>query len=101
MNSSFRPANHETDLQKQAPAGAPDPLLERGAILRQRYRLLERIGEGSIGRVYRAIDLHAVETQAPERYVAVKVLTVPFTDIDEAMKLLAREAHSLRGTAHP
>lgn len=84
-----------------APAAAPDPLLQRGAILRERYRLLERIGEGSIGRVYRAVDLHAVETGAPERYVAIKILTVPFTDYDDAMKLLAREAHSLRGAAHP
>jgi formylglycine-generating enzyme required for sulfatase activity len=78
-----------------------DTLLSSGVILRGRFRLLQKIGEGGMSRVYRAIDLRQVEAGATDPHVAVKVLTVPFANHAEAMTLLAREAHSLRCVTHP
>jgi formylglycine-generating enzyme required for sulfatase activity len=76
-------------------------LLESGVVLRDRFKLLQKIGEGGMSRVYRALDLHKVEAGSEDPYVAVKVLTVPFANRAEAMTLLSREAHSLRCVTHP
>ncbi len=47
-------------------------------MLQGRFKLVERIGEGGMSRVYKAIDLRRVEARSPDPYLAVKVLTVPF-----------------------
>lgn len=92
----------ETDTgQVTLATGTTDRLLEDGVVLRGRFRLLHKIGEGGMSRVYRAIDLRKVEAAADDPHVAVKILTVPFANSLDAMKLLAREAHSLRDVTHP
>src|SRR5687767_8597498 len=45
------------------------PLLQAGSVINDRYQLLRLVGEGSIGRVYKALDL-----SLGEAVVAVKVL---------------------------
>jgi len=72
-----------------------------GTILRGRFKLLQRIGEGGMSCVYRAIDLRRVEAESDDPHVAVKILTVPFANSSDAMKVLTREAHSLRCVTHP
>jgi serine/threonine-protein kinase len=59
-----------------------------------RYELLDRIGEGGMGAVYRARD------RALGREVALKVLRAPAPSDEERRRLL-REARVLAGLEHP
>ena len=59
-----------------------------------KYRILERIGRGGMGTVYRAID------ETLDRYVAVKVLNADFGDAD-LLKRFRAEALTLARLNHP
>jgi serine/threonine-protein kinase len=59
-----------------------------------KYRILERIGRGGMGTVYRAID------QTLEREVAIKVLNAEVTE-PEALKRFRIEAITLARLQHP
>lgn len=74
---------------------------EVGDVLQGRFRLIERIGEGGMSRVYKAIDLRKVEARSPDPYVAVKVLTIPVGAYSRALVLLQREAQKLQSLSHP
>jgi serine/threonine protein kinase/class 3 adenylate cyclase len=60
-----------------------------------RFRLLERLGEGGMGAVYRAVD----ETDGT--LVAVKVLQPEFRQRPQALRRLRREARLLAEANHP
>ncbi len=61
----------------------------------QRYRLVERIGQGGMATVWRAED------SALGRHVAVKVLLPFVAERAEASERFAREARALAGIRHP
>ncbi|MBW8805907.1 MAG: protein kinase [Catenulisporales bacterium] len=75
--------------------GSPlqDPLL--GAVLSERYRIIERLGIGGMGVVYRAEHLTL------KRDVAVKVLLPEFGGKDEFVRRFEREAESASRLSHP
>ncbi len=75
--------------------------LGSGSVLLNRFRLLEKIGEGGMSHVYKAVDLRKVEAGAADPHIAIKVLTVPFASPSDAMAVLSREAHSLQSLTHP
>ena len=85
-------------------AGTPATLLEGGPlksgyVLRQRYRVLSRIGEGGFGAVYQAED-----TSLGNRKVAIKEMSQPglkSQELQEATEAFHREALLLAGLAHP
>ena len=60
-----------------------------------RYRLLERVGAGSMGVVYRAHD------ERLGRDVAIKVLPAAFADDPERLARFTREAQTLASLNHP
>ncbi len=70
-----------------------DPLL--GQTFDGRYRLDEVLGEGGVGRVYRATHL------ALERPVALKVLLAQHADKGESKARFIREAKTLAALRHP
>jgi len=72
-----------------------------GAVLKQRFRLIERIGEGGMSTVYNAIDLRKVEAHAADTHVAVKILSVPASDFAQSLKTLQAEALALQKLPHP
>jgi serine/threonine protein kinase len=66
-----------------------------GSTLGDRYRLLEVIGEGGMGRVYRAAQL------ATGQPVAVKLLHPEFADVEQVVQRFEREAKVMTELAHP
>jgi serine/threonine-protein kinase len=64
-------------------------------VLAERYRLLEQVGAGGMGAVYRALDLQLA------RVVAVKVLPEQSLNDADAVARFAREARALAQVEHP
>ena len=84
------PAHHS----KRAP-------VEIGTVLQGRFSLSELVGEGGMSRVYKAFDLRRVEAGSRDPYLAVKVLTVPFSHYFGSIQSLHSEAHKLQSLTHP
>ncbi|HET9480611.1 MAG TPA: serine/threonine-protein kinase, partial [Candidatus Polarisedimenticolia bacterium] len=59
------------------------------------YRIVEKIGEGGMGIVYRAVDGKL------EREVALKILRAEMASDPERMKRFEREARALAALTHP
>ena len=64
-------------------------------LLSGRYRLIEPLGEGAMGKVYRA------EHVLMEKTVAIKVLRGEMTDNDEMVARFQREARAAAALEHP
>lgn len=76
-----------------------DTLLAPGAVLAQRYQIVDLVGRGGMGAVYRARDL-----RLPTATWAVKEMwaeQLAPEEQEEARTLFEREAHLLAGLTHP
>ena len=70
-----------------------------GQMLRQRYRLLQTVGQGGMGAVYLAQD-----TQLGDRLVAVKEMSMSRLspqELPRAVEQFRHEAHLLASLHHP
>ncbi len=73
--------------------------LVRNHLLKERYRILEQVGRGGFGAVYKAAD-----TLFGYRLVAVKEMVqsrLSPQEVVEAIEAFKREAHLLAGLQHP
>ena len=66
-----------------------------GSVIGNRYKIIEKIGNGGMATVYKALD------QILNRYVAVKVLRDEFTTDEEFIKRFNAEAQSAARLTHP
>ncbi|MEN8215113.1 MAG: serine/threonine-protein kinase [Pseudomonadota bacterium] len=66
-------------------------LFQAGTIIRDNYRLEEKIGEGGMGVVWKAADSIQVAGDSRDVYVAIKFLTKDFKRHPNALKALVRE----------
>lgn len=72
-----------------------------GTTLKERFVLLERLGQGGMGVVFKAKDLLKVEAHDKNPYVAIKVLTDAFKQYSGSFIALQREASKAQKLAHP
>lgn len=80
---------------------AEDARTTSGRLLKKRFVLEDVMGEGGMGRVYRARDLRKVEAEDKNPYVAVKVLGQSFKEHPKAFVALQQEAVKSQKLAHP
>ncbi|HEY6925542.1 MAG TPA: serine/threonine-protein kinase [Steroidobacteraceae bacterium] len=70
-----------------------------GAVLRDRFVLIEELGRGGMGIVYKAYDRSRGDVK--DRYVAIKVLSEEFKRHPLAVRALQRETRKAQRLAHP
>jgi serine/threonine protein kinase len=88
------PVTQIDEPRETAPNGRrQDPLI--GRVLDSKYEVLERLGEGGMGAVYRARRLHIGDD------VAVKLLRTDLVLKEEAIERFRREARSAAMISHP
>src|SRR5262249_20173178 len=91
-HAAFAPPRHGRDSDPTTPE---DPLsLHRSPARINRFEILEPLGEGGYGQVYRAYDTHL------DRHVALKVLK-PNRLGEKAMERFFREARAAARLDHP
>jgi serine/threonine protein kinase len=88
MNRDERPSGSGPHLA----AAGPDPMV--GQILDGRYRLVDKLGEGGMGEVYRAEHVHI------EKRVAIKLLRNEILTNQEAVSRFRQEARSASSIGH-
>ncbi len=75
--------------------------LGAGSVLKERFELMDVLGEGGMGKVYKARDLLKVEAKDKNPYIAVKTLTGDFKQHPESFIALQRESSKAQRLAHP
>lgn len=92
------PAEPEASHSQSAPRSKS---VKVGSILKERFKLLDMIGHGGMGFVFKALDLVKVQAQDSNPYVAIKVLSDRFKKHSRAFIALQREASRTQRLAHP
>jgi len=77
------------------PGDSRPATLQSGLLLGGRYRIVERIGRGGMGEVYRADDLLL------DQVVALKLLPAEFAASEAGLARLLKEVRVARQVAHP
>jgi len=70
-------------------------------VLKNRFILDEKIGQGGMGSVYKARDLRKVEAEDRNPYVAIKILSADLGSDADALITLQQEAVKTQALAHP
>lgn len=69
--------------------------------IKNRFDLIELVGVGGMGAVYKAADRRKIEASDRDPYVAIKVLNDDFRNHPDAFVSLQREARKSQALAHP
>ncbi|WP_296056773.1 bifunctional serine/threonine-protein kinase/formylglycine-generating enzyme family protein [uncultured Amphritea sp.] len=72
-----------------------------GTVIKDRFRLVEFIGCGGMGDVYKAEDQRRIDAQDIDSLVAIKLLNKTFREHPESLRSLQREARKTQNLAHP
>ena len=77
------------------------PVPEIGSVLRSRYILESRLGDGGMGTVFKATDSYRSDLPEGNRHVAIKFLHENIDDSPEVVSNLRREFHCAQTLSHP
>ena len=88
-------ACYDTGTTRCEVEGSTLSLVASPRLLVERYRLEKRLGQGGMGRVYRATDVSL------DRSVAVKMIRDEFFSDHEAVERFRRESRAAGGFSHP
>jgi serine/threonine protein kinase len=86
--------------QQQTYSG-PGHALGVGDVIKQRFKLLDVLGVGGMGKVFKGIDLLKEEARDKNPYLAIKLLNDDFKSHPEAFISLQRESSRQQKLAHP
>jgi len=86
--------------QQQTYSG-PGHALGVGDVIKQRFKLLDVLGIGGMGKVFKGIDLLKEEARDKNPYLAIKLLNDDFKGHPEAFISLQRESSRQQKLAHP
>jgi len=108
IDQSGSSMDYSQDISPLAPRIVENPSkssryenLGPGVTLKERFVLLEKLGQGGMGVVFKAKDLLKVEAHDRDPYVAIKVLTDAFKKYSGSFIALQREASKAQRLAHP
>jgi serine/threonine protein kinase len=73
---------------------------EIGRVLRDRYVLVERLGSGGKGSVFKALDRYRASLPEAQQYVAIKILHATAADREELLADLRREFYRTQMLSH-
>jgi len=93
--------NTDTTLRKTYQRKRPINNIKVGMIIKDNYRLIEPIGKGSMGVVWKAISLIQEQGESRNPYVAIKFLSRDFKQHPDALKALVREWDRYQKLNHP
>lgn len=78
-----------------------DELPATGDFIKDRFELIEELGRGGMGAVFRARDLRKMEALDPDPFVAIKFISGSLIGFDKAFVALQREAKNAQSLNHP
>jgi serine/threonine protein kinase len=90
-----RPPEHRNEAAAPEPAG---PSI--GTVLNKRYRLVEELGRGGMGQVFKAVDRNLERAGDPNPFVALKALNAKFARDVDARDALQFEAMRAKTLSH-
>lgn len=92
-----------SDGTRSVPSVAASPLAKmvNGYVIKDRFVLEKKLGEGGMGAVFHARDLRKEEARDPNPYVAIKVITGLLQKNSKAVIALQRETKKSQTLAHP
>jgi serine/threonine protein kinase len=78
----------------------PSPPSEIGRVLRDRYVLVDRLGSGGKGTVFKALDRFRADLPEAQQYVAIKILHATAANREELLGNLRREFYRTQTLSH-
>jgi serine/threonine protein kinase len=98
------PVNHRLRMAPVTPeacAANPAAEMKPGMTLRDRFTLLEQIGSGSMGKIFKAVDRRKEESGSATPWIAIKLITEALSDPPNAPVALQKETANAQRLSHP
>jgi serine/threonine protein kinase len=102
--SDIPPSTGPTGTKWQTPLSSEAAIAQEmgpGSVIKDRFKLLDVLGVGGMGKVYKGIDLLKQEARDKNPYIALKLLNEDFKTHPEAFIALQRESSRQQKLAHP